>query len=351
MHNSQNNIVTQHYLYSYSHRLSLCWLLATLVFLLSYFGSSGVQAQADDRPVSYWALVEESIRILEQDKVTADEFQQLIGRWQQLDTSQERFHPQSIVQQLQSGNHINASKQHLPMFLALQRTQQTWPVADSGSLPYEEVHHTLEEILAYDTYQYADESDNWLAQQYRQLLNRLEAWLSPNQEDIQTETDPAASGPAAAIGTDPIINIGGIVAAVALLFILFQLGRRITIGLNTEGVAVDQNEPIYEPLTVTEALAKADKTADSGNYRHSIRYLYLSTLLILEEKEFLKRDRSLTNQELLSMMNRYPQKAAVLQDVVNIFDRVWYGKVEIDPATLQRYRQQIQKLQEDEAQS
>ena len=58
----------------------------------------------------------------------------------------------------------------------------------------------------------------------------------------------------------------------------------------------------------------------------------------------LRYDRALTNREVLRRVAHDPTLAAVLQDVVDVFDRVWYGYQPLDEVTYQRYAAAVDRL-------
>lgn len=96
-------------------------------------------------------------------------------------------------------------------------------------------------------------------------------------------------------------------------------------------------------LTANAALQQAQARANDGNYRDAVRYLYLSTLLNLDERNLLRFDRSKTNREYLRQIAG-TNFAATLHSVVDVFDRVWYGFQPIDEVTYRRYERQVQEL-------
>ena len=97
-------------------------------------------------------------------------------------------------------------------------------------------------------------------------------------------------------------------------------------------------------LSSSTALQEAQAKASGGDYREAVRYLYLSTLLNLDERDQLKFDRSKTNREYLRQVSG-TAFAATLGSVIDVFDRVWYGFQPIDETTYRRYEQQVKELQ------
>ena len=99
-----------------------------------------------------------------------------------------------------------------------------------------------------------------------------------------------------------------------------------------------------ELLTAESAMKKALELSTGGDYRLAVRYLYLSSLLLLEERGMLRYDRSKTNREYLRSVANNPEVAANLGELVNVFDRVWYGYQPIDQVTFERYTARVASL-------
>ncbi len=146
------------------------------------------------------------------------------------------------------------------------------------------------------------------------------------------------------------VSIGGgqigvnLVAVVGTLLVLAVLGALIynlwrTVAPHTAlPVAGDQ---AGERLSARSALAQAGALAAGGDYRAAIRYLYLSTLLLLDERRALRYDRSLTNREVLAQVAGDEALVERLRPVVEEFDRVWYGFAPVDEAEYAEYQRQI----------
>ncbi len=99
-----------------------------------------------------------------------------------------------------------------------------------------------------------------------------------------------------------------------------------------------------ENLTSASAMKRAQELSSGGDYRSAVRYLYLSALFLLEERGLLRYDRSLTNREYLRSVAHLPRLAKLLSQVVEIFDRVWYGYQPLDEATYLAYENQVDEL-------
>lgn len=77
-------------------------------------------------------------------------------------------------------------------------------------------------------------------------------------------------------------------------------------------------------LSSVQSSQRAIEQAEAGNYRDAIRYLYLTTLILLDERGLLRFDHSLTNREYLQRLGSTPL-GQLLTPIVDTFDRTWYG--------------------------
>ena len=99
-------------------------------------------------------------------------------------------------------------------------------------------------------------------------------------------------------------------------------------------------------LSSKGAFKRAETLSMQGDYRNAIRYLYLSSLLVLDEQGLMRYDRSRTNREYLRSVSSRPELAKPLQDVIEVFDRVWYGFEGVDEQTYQSYVERVDELRE-----
>jgi len=102
-----------------------------------------------------------------------------------------------------------------------------------------------------------------------------------------------------------------------------------------------------EPLTAGQALSRSRERAMAGDYRTAVRLLYLSTLLLLEERKLLRYDRTLTNREYLRQVADNASLGEALRPVVDTFDEVWYGQVEPDAGSYEAYARQVERVREE----
>ncbi|MDP9315161.1 MAG: DUF4129 domain-containing protein [Chloroflexota bacterium] len=159
---------------------------------------------------------------------------------------------------------------------------------------------------------------------------------------------PAAPRPAGFSGLSPL---GWVLLTLGLLLVLGIVvyairGVRQSVVRDAKARAEAALED--ENITAGEALDRAQSQARSGDYRTAVRYLYLSSLLWLDERKLLRYDRSLTNREYLQRANTDPALHERLAPVVGTFERVWYGRRELAEADFLAYEEQIKGLRDME---
>jgi len=135
-------------------------------------------------------------------------------------------------------------------------------------------------------------------------------------------------------------------AAILLLLILFYISRNLSRSLVRDAQLAAEGNESEGNLTSKGAIQRAQTLSMQGDYRNAIRYLYLSSLLVLDEQGLLRYDRSRTNREYLRSISSRPELANPLRDVIDVFDRVWYGFESVDEQTYQSYMEHVEELRE-----
>jgi hypothetical protein len=190
----------------------------------------------------------------------------------------------------------------------------------------------LEEILARPEFQWEEEAiqpPNWLAELYDRLLNFLDQILFGTVNTVYQGRD--------------LLTIA---AVLIFLLALFFISRSLSRSLAQEAELAAENAESDEMLTSKGALKRAENLSSHGDYRNAVRYLYLSSLLVLDEQGLMRYDRSRTNREYLRSVSSKPELAKPLRDVIDVFDRVWYGFENVDEQTYQSYVKHVDELRE-----
>jgi len=173
----------------------------------------------------------------------------------------------------------------------------------------------------------------------RSLLSDLIDWLIDMLDRIMSPLGRAGAASSSSVAW--LATIGGSVLIVGIVaYVLFSLRRSLV----REASAADADPEAN--LTATLASKQATELARSGDYRTAVRYLYLSALLWLDERELLRYDRALTNREYLEHLRDNGELRSRLLPIVETFDRVWYGYTPLDAPDFEAYRRQVEALRQ-----
>lgn len=292
----------------------------------------------------YRALLAESRALVERDDSLAD-FPALANRWESITAvMMTRDDGVVLIMPVQHTYIVSLLRADVPNFGQLRRTfaaldnvAATWPVAPAPISPPEFATEltALENVLASPAFQATPDEPNLVERIRRQVLNVLNDFLArfwPQDVDV-------------AGGGWFFTVVLPLVLGVALTLVIMLAIRRLTTDFVTT-TAVDENDwATGEPLTSATAYQQAQTNSQAGDYRTAVRYLYLSTLLALDERDILRYDRSATNREYLRRVADQPDLHHLLRDVVDVFDRVWYGFQPISHDTYDTYAERVAALQ------
>jgi len=134
-------------------------------------------------------------------------------------------------------------------------------------------------------------------------------------------------------------------AVIALTVVLFLIFRTLFTDFINEARTAEEN--IAEELLTSEAaFERAQSLSRGGDYRAAVRFLYLSSLLLLDERGLLRYDRSKTNREYLRSVSSSPELQKPLSEVIEVFDDVWYGYHQVNEEAFKHYSDRVEELKE-----
>lgn len=169
------------------------------------------------------------------------------------------------------------------------------------------------------------------------LIGRFFDWLFRLLARLLDPVGSLGAGPA-----NLLAWLFGLAGLALIGFVLFSWLRGLRGALTREAMA-EEHDPEAN-LTATQAMQQAAVLARDGDYRTAVRYLYLSSLLWLDEKQLLRYDRALTNREYLHRLEDQPVLRTRLTPIIETFDRVWYGYMPLDAQRFAEYQQQVEEL-------
>jgi len=311
-------------------------VLAALAF------ASPAQAEAAPIPLDdYWRMVEET-RTLATGLVdidpeeAADDLAAAADRWQAVtavslaDGTVIAIDHSFLVAQMRADPPDLERLEHL--LDALLDTRDAWSA--ESTIPAD--LDGLAGILARPEFQWQEPEPSPLEEWWQ----RVQEWLWELLGRLFSGSE--GLGPLASLTQYALMIIGGLI----LLAILIYVIRGLLASVIAEKELDPDGELDDEHITAAGALKRAQDLSSEGDYRSAVRYLYLSSLLLLEERGLLRYDRSLTNREYLRSVAHLPQLARPFRAVVDVFDRVWYGYQPLDEGAYDQYAAQVTELRE-----
>ena len=232
-----------------------------------------------------------------------------------------------LIRELQNEN--NSRETLATLFTVYASSHQGWP--EPGLPRLDEA--ALQAILRRPEFQYTPNEPNFLQRLWQNLRQAVEDFfLSLFPEDSAFRL--------------PLSNLLIILAAVLVLGVLAYALRGLIADFTADAAMSAEEALGGEPLTAELALQRAQELSTGGDYRTAVRYLYLSSLLLLEERGLLRYDRSLTNREYLRTVAHRPELAAILREVIDVFDRVWYGFQSLTASEYEAYARRVETLRQ-----
>ena len=195
----------------------------------------------------------------------------------------------------------------------------------------------LNVILSDPRFQWKAAQPNPIQKWITDQVNRFNEWL---QSLFGNKDSNGATG-----SVDPFSFVPTL-TTILLVLVLLYVFRSLFFDLVAESRLADDASADSEPLTAEQALARAHTLSRGGDYRSAVRYLYLSSLLLLDERGLLRYDRSKTNREYLSSLSNTPELSEPLNEVIDVFDNVWYGYHSLDEETFKHYSDRVEELKE-----
>ncbi len=309
---------------------------ALLFLWLAFCGYQIQQASAQAAQLTekqYWGLVQESRAIVARlDKgsqaETLEKLDQLASRWEavtEVEVDGGRIPvDQGYLVELMRENPPDLERldDTLASLLDSRRSALTGAFSPADLTP-------LAEILARPEFQWAEAAPNPAFDWVNRILAEINRWLN---EVLGFTFDVASS------------DLVSVIMAILLAAVFIFIARTLFSDFMNEAQLKQTGED--EPLTSEAALARAQQLSRSGDYRAAVRYLYLSTLLILDERGIMRYDRSKTNREYLRGVADSPELSKPLGDVIEVFDNVWYGHHALEEETFKHYSKRVEELKE-----
>ena len=131
-----------------------------------------------------------------------------------------------------------------------------------------------------------------------------------------------------------LVSVAGLIVAAVLVFAAHRsFGTFVP-----HAELADQDREEGRRLDAAGARARAATLAAAGDYREAARYVFLSTLLALDEAGRLRVDVTTGNRDVLRQARAVPHLAEALTPVVRGFELFWFGHAPVTRQDYERYR-------------
>lgn len=309
------------------------WTTGVLLLFLLLLSANQTAAQADSVTLSeYRNLLSETRAALDDETWQEETVEGLAAQWSAIehvvapDGTRLAVDHAALVRQLQAPEpDVEAIRARLD---ALETVWSRWPRREFDRTSGQEAQSQLQEILARPQFQWPQEGPTLWQRIWERLLRFLFN-LFPDSLD--------GGRPLGAL----LAGLGGLL----LLAVLLYVGHTLFAAVSPSSEH-SEDAAAHPDVTSDRALREAESLSQQGDYRMAVRYLYLSALLILDERDLIAYDRTRTNREYLRTISHRPELASTLREVVDVFDRVWYGFRSLDQSTYAHYEAQVQALRE-----
>ena len=288
----------------------------------------------------YWKLIQDSrnsIQNLEglSDKEINQTLASLASQWETIDEVEidgqvTPVDNEYLIQLLREGQPDLEKIESL--LTALIEAHQTYPKQVFSSADLDPLH----EILSRPEYTWQEAAPNPVNDWLQKIWESISHWLN----DIFGNRS---------FNVPLNQNWLTLVASLLLVTILYFVFRTLLIDFSKESSLNNGGGDRSEPITSEAAFEKAQMLSRGGDYRSAVRYLYLSALLIMDERGVLRYDRSKTNREYLRSVSESPELSEPLEDVIEVFDNVWYGYHPLEEDSFKQYSDRVEELKERKA--
>ena len=204
----------------------------------------------------------------------------------------------------------------------------------------------------------SEEGASWFGRWVRQALRWAENFLEWIFESFGRSGGDSSGGWLGSFSPSakPLLIILLAVVGLPLVWLLCRLVLRRQKSSTAPGSTpqvfvkpeVDDWTALANDFPEDEWLARARRFADAGDYRRALRAFYLSALSHLHGKQLIRITRAKSNAAYLIEVKRrerqIPGVAEAFSFAVKGFDRVWYGRYEVDEAELRAYEDRVSQI-------
>lgn len=136
-----------------------------------------------------------------------------------------------------------------------------------------------------------------------------------------------------------------VIALVAAALLLWRASKNRPVRIPDEMEMEDEELFLLPPQELRQ---RASRFAAEGNYREALRYLYISMLMLMDDRGVWHYDINRTNWEHIARLSReakQPELVQPLSEMTRRFDRVRYGNAPCDDDEWNRFKSAYGELE------
>lgn len=151
----------------------------------------------------------------------------------------------------------------------------------------------------------------------------------PSTRELYEASEAKESGPSVNIGRIPFFALAIIIFIAALVYFMFSNQLAFFAPANVE-VNTGDKELMEENLFAMPYKDLLQKALKENNYRVAVRILYLQTLRLLSDNNYIRYQPDYTNIDyLVQLQSQSPDRYRQFAVITSHYEYVWYGKFEV----------------------
>ena len=220
-------------------------------------------------------------------------------------------------------------------------TDSTEVVQNSSEETLEKVDFDTEKIKNYKAdkaFDYLEkiEEDSWWTRLKRWVNLKWNAFLQWLFGDYQTNAFWSA-----VLSALPYIFLILVLGLITWLFIRLNPGNAVMAEPITGRVNLKKEEDIVKSADISSLINEAIR---DENYRLAVRYLYLKSLRLLDQKDHIQYRFQKTNEDYINEINEAEIKNQFTK-ITRLYDFIWYGDFDLSKSRFQKVKREFSQME------
>lgn len=180
------------------------------------------------------------------------------------------------------------------------------------------------------------EEDSWLTRLKRWVDLKWNAFLQWLFGDYQTNAFWSA-----VLSALPYLLLILVLGLISWLFIRLNPGNAVMAEPITGKVNLKKEEDIIKSADISSLI---DEAIRNENYRLAVRYHYLKSLRLLDQKEYIFYRFQKTNEDYINEINEIKIKNQFTK-ITRLYDFIWYGDFELSKERFEKVNREFIQME------